>query len=130
MLIGREKELKLLKEMNIEKTVKWHERMFPQATYKSQIKHLIQELKEVLEAQTVAEAVDEFADVVIVLVSLKRFNETKYLADEVLKSFDSYIQKLDKFIERKMIKIAYRVGQGAYFWNGEDYDRKRVDILK
>ena len=118
-----------IKEMNIEKMIKWHERMFPQATYKSQIKHLIQELKEVLEAQTVAEAAEEFADVAIVLISLKRFEESKYFADEMLKSFDSYIQKLDKFIERKMIKIAYRVGQGAYFWNGEDYDRVRTSLL-
>lgn len=122
---------KRLEMLNVEKTVKWHKRMFPQATYQSQIKHLIQELKEVLEAQTVAEAVEEFADVVIVLVSLKRFEETKYFADEMLKSFESYIEKLEKPITRKILKIMDRVNRGSYFWNGEDYDRKRLtSVLK
>lgn len=122
---------KRLEMLNVEKTVKWHERMFPQATYQSQIKHLIQELKEVLEAQTVAEAVEEFADVVIVLVSLKRFEETKYFADEMLKSFESYIKKLEKPITRKILKVTDRVNRGAYFWNGEDYDRNRLtSVLK
>lgn len=109
--------------MNFNTILEWHKGKFPLATPMSQLLHLAQEIKEYNQAKTSQEALDELADIIIVLISLRRFPETIDMAYDLLDFY--YVndtKEILKAIEKK-IKI---VDKRRYVWDGEDYDRERI----
>lgn len=109
--------------MNFNKLLAWHIGKFPKATFTSQLIHLAQEIKEYNQAKTSEEALEELADIIIVLISLRRFPETIDMSYDLLDFY--YVndtKEILKAIEKK-IKI---VDKRRYVWDGEDYDRERI----
>ena len=101
----------------------WHCKKFPLATYTSQLIHLAQEIKEYNNAKTSEEALDELADIVIVLISLRRFPETVDMSYDLL---ELYYCKDTKEIQKAINKKVAIVSNRRYTWNGTDYDRERI----
>ena len=106
--------------------LEWHKKFFPEATPKSQLVHLAQEIKELNNAKTDQERLEEGADVVIVLISFRRFEETKEMAEDLL-NYYYFNTGLDtmKRIRTEIKKKIELINKRDYVWNGEDYDRKR-----
>lgn len=105
--------------------LEWHRKKFPKATPDSQKIHLKQEIKEFEEADE-SHSIEELADIYIVGMSLYRWSESKKLADGTLNfyfnNFNSeWRDKILKAVDEKINVINSR----EYFWNGQDYDRKR-----
>ena len=105
--------------------LEWHKGFFPEATFKSQLVHLAQEIKELNNAVTDQERLEEGADVVIVLISLRRFEETKEMAENLLNYyyFNTGIDTTKRILKEIEKKIEI-INKRKYFWNGEDYDRR------
>lgn len=112
---------------NFNTLLEWHKKKFPEATYKSQLIHLAEEIREFNDTQSEIDELAELADVVIVLVSLRRFPETKDMSDDLLdyyyfKNKPDYCKKLMQAIEKKVEIINKRL----YYWTGEDYAREKI----
>lgn len=96
-----------------------HKKLFPKATYKSQLLQYDEEIKELEDAKLQSEKREELADVIIVVLSLMRFEETKRVA-ETLINFHYFNLPLEekelmkKYIDKCVDKIKLRVGNDMY----------------
>lgn len=111
-----------------------HESIFPFATPQSQLLHLAEEIGEYLSAETIREAMEELADVIIVLVSLRRWKSTRALSDDLLSKyyFELPIEErktMMKFVSQKIQIVSTRAKLGVYKWNGVDYNRERYKSI-
>ena len=111
-----------------------HESIFPLATPQSQLLHLAEEIGEYLSAETIREAMEELADVIIVLVSLRRWKSTRAMSDDLLSKyyFELPVEErktMMKFVAQKIQIVSTRAKLGVYKWDGVDYNRERYKSI-
>lgn len=106
--------------------IAWHKKKFPLATPESQLKHLMQEVKEFEEAKSVDNAINELADINIIALSLQRWKDYYDYSEDVLSLYYyCYPENFKPVINQAVLDKIKVVDNREYFWNGEDYDRIR-----
>ena len=105
-----------------------HKQLFPKATYKSQLLHYNEEILELENATSTEEYREELADVVIVVISLMRFEETKQVAENLLKFHYFNLplaekETMQKYIDKCVDKVKLRVSDNRYILANGRYIR-------
>ena len=105
-----------------------HKQLFPEATYKSQLLQYNEEVKELEEAQLLSEKKEELADVIIVVLSLRRFEETKQVAENLLQFHYFNLplaekETMQKYIDKCVDKVKLRVSDNRYILANGRYIR-------
>lgn len=119
--------------MDFKEGLQIHKKLFPKATFSGQLNHLIEELKEYENAETVAEKYQELGDVLVCIVSLFRYEDKKILGKFLLRHFfynhdpDERKKRL-KYYERALEKCKKRVSENRYELVNGNYVRNKVDI--
>lgn len=111
-----------------------HEKLFPKATPYSQLTQLNEELGELSIAETEGQKHDETGDVLVVAVSLLRFEETKYIGQAILNLYyyseedEKKRFQLMKYFEKSISKCKKRVSEQRYMFVDGLYKRSKVNI--
>ena len=105
-----------------------HKQLFPKATYKSQLLHYNEEILELENATSTEEYREELADVVIVVISLMRFEETKQVAENLLQFHYFNLplaekETMQKYIDKCVDKVKLRVSDNRYILANGRYIR-------
>ena len=107
---------------------KQHANLFPLATAESQLYKLDEEIREWLDSKTEKEALQEAADVIIVILGLKRWHPE--LSDLLLEMFlvkldydEIQLDKLWDEVARKWLINRMR----TWLWNGKTYHHEGND---
>ena len=110
-----------------------HQKLFPKATARSQILQLNEEIKEYETAECIGDKHEELGDVINVIVSLMRFEETKNIAKVLMRYYyfnrdpDERAKRM-KYYEKSLKKCKERVSQHRYEFTDGLYKRSKVDI--
>ena len=105
-----------------------HKQLFPKATYKSQLLHYNEEILELEKAPSTEEYREELADVIIVVISLMRFEETRQVAENLLQFHYFNLplaekETMQKYIDKCIDKIKLRVSDNRYILANGRYIR-------
>ena len=105
-----------------------HKQLFPKATYKSQLLHYNEEILELENATSTEEYREELADVIIVVISLMRFEETKQVAENLLQFHYFNLplaekETMQKYIDKCVDKVKLRVSDNRYILANGRYIR-------
>ena len=105
-----------------------HKQLFPKATYKSQLLHYNEEILELEKATSTEEYREELADVIIVVISLMRFEETRQVAENLLQFHYFNLplaekETMQKYIDKCIDKIKLRVSDNRYILANGRYIR-------
>ena len=110
--------------------VEVHKKLFPLATKSSQIIQLNEELEELDGAESFEEIEEETGDVLVVAVSLLRFEETKHIGAFILQKFyfDYPIneqKKRMKWFNSSIEKCKKRISDERYYYVNGLYKRDK-----
>lgn len=105
-----------------------HKQLFPKATYKSQLLQYNEEILELESAISTEEYREELADVIVVVISLRRFEETKQVAENLLQFHYFNLplaekETMQKYIDKCIDKIKLRVSDNRYILANGRYIR-------
>lgn len=115
--------------MTFQEIVKIHERLFPNATLAGQWQQFGEELSEYLSARTVSEALDEFGDLLFVIISIMRWDEksANHLLGMFYFEYPVNEQKvIMKRIEKAIKKVEERCSRNLYVCDNGHYTRKKI----
>lgn len=110
--------------------VEVHKKLFPLATKSSQIIQLNEELEELDNAETTEEVQEETGDVLVVGVSLLRFEETKNIGAFILQKFyfDYPVKEQKerlKWFNKSIEKCKKRISDERYYYVNGLYKRNK-----
>lgn len=110
--------------------VEVHKKLFPLATKSSQIIQLNEELEELDNAETNEEVQEETGDVLVVAVSLLRFEETRQIGAFILQKFyfDYGVEeqkKRLKWFNDSLEKCKKRISDERYYYINGLYKRNK-----
>lgn len=103
-----------------------HAVIFPRANVKSQILKLNEEWKEYNNATSIEDALSEYGDFLLVCISLRRFSDTRLMADALLdKYYFSYPADEQKTFMKYIEKAVNKCRARPYYFKDGIYDRDR-----
>lgn len=110
--------------------VEVHKKLFPLATKSSQVIQLNEELEELDRAETNEEVQEETGDVLVVAVSLLRFEETRQIGAFILQKFyfDYGVEeqkKRLKWFNDSLEKCKKRISDERYYYINGLYKRNK-----
>lgn len=113
-----------LGEINFQEGLEIHKKLFPRASTRSQLFQLNEELQELRNAEDIKNLEEELGDVLVVAVSLMRFDTTKEIARYILDKeyFNLSITERErrmKLFSKSIEKCKKRISDARYkFVNG------------
>lgn len=116
--------------MNFQIGLEVHKKLFPRATAHSQLVQLDEELEELKNAISTANLHEKIGDVLVVAVSLMRFDKTKNIADFILdemyfKQDYKEQKKRIKYFETSIEKCKKRISDERYYFENGLYKRDK-----
>lgn len=117
--------------MNFETAEKYHVLFFPDATPEGQWIQFGEELCEMLRAETLSKAMDEYGDLLFVIVSLNRFESTRAAGRDLMQKYYFDLppderKAVMKRLEKAILKVSERVRKGLYENKNGLYTRKKI----
>lgn len=115
--------------MNFEQALIIHKKLFPKATYRSQILKFNEEFDEYNTAEALEDVKNEYGDLLFVIISMRRFPETSKIAEILLdKYYFNYSidqrKRFMKYLERAVEKVKQRCSENRYQFVNGIYTRK------
>lgn len=118
-------------ESIVDMVLEQHENIFPNATLETQVVKLGEELNELKIAESQEDKMGELGDVLYVVCSLLRFQNTEGVFNFIMDTLyhcktDSEKELIRETLANTICKVSRRHNKGAYYWDGTHYKRDKT----